>query len=120
MAVPMAERRVARRFPLKVVAWVRPWRSAAPQQNVELINFSSSGLYFASKQVYQQGDVVELSLKLPLVTEGPLPEWRCVGRVVRVQSLDVDSQIVGVAVHLNEGRAAPTAEAFAGSVPEKR
>jgi Tfp pilus assembly protein PilZ len=108
------DRRSERRFPLRVVAGARPWRSALPEQNVELINFSAQGLYFASGQRYREGDLVEMSLKLPLVTEGPLPEWRCVGNVVRVQPLAAESQIVGVALQLDEGRVSQTAQGTAG------
>jgi PilZ domain len=104
MTSAVAERRRARRFPLAVSAGARIWKSALPEQNVELINISAQGLYFASAYRYREGDMLEMSLKLPLVTEGPLPEWRCIGKVVRVQALDSGSRVVGVALRLGENR----------------
>ena len=103
MSTAVTDRRSSRRFPLAVVAGARLWQSALPEQKVELINFSAQGLYFASGQRYREGDLIEVSLKLPLVTEGPLPEWHCVGKVVRVQRLGPASNIVGVALKLKEG-----------------
>jgi hypothetical protein len=104
MSVAIADRRGARRIPLAIAAGARIWKSALPEQNVELINISAQGVYFASGYRYREGDLVEMSLKLPLVTEGPLPEWRCVGKVVRVQALNADSRVVGVALKLDQGR----------------
>lgn len=103
MSTLVTDRRSARRFPVAVAARARLWHSTLPEQKVELINFSEQGLYFASGQRYREGDLIEMSLKLPLVTEGPLPEWHCVGRVVRVQPLGAASNIVGVALKLTEG-----------------
>lgn len=110
MSNAVIDRRSARRFPLAVVAGARLCDSGLPEQPVELINFSAQGLYFASGYRYNEGDLVEMSLKLPLVTEGPLPEWHCVGRVVRVQALGSASHAVGVALRLDEGRVARRTE----------
>lgn len=120
MANPFADRRSARRFPLAVVAEVRLWKSASPEQSVELINFSAQGLYFASRHRFSEGDLVEMSLKLPLVTEGPLPEWHCVGKVVRVQRLGTASNVVGVALRLREGRVGKPVEPGAEAGVEDR
>lgn len=120
MANAVADRRNARRFPLAVVAGARLWKSKLPEQDVELINFSAQGLYFASRHRYREGDLVEMSLKLPLVTEGPLPEWHCVGRVVRVQRLGTATSVVGVALKLNEGHVRTAAEEIAEGTSENR
>jgi len=104
MTVAISERRGARRIPLAIAAKARMWKSALPEQRVELINISTQGVYFASGYRYHEGDLIEMSMKLPLVTEGPLPEWRCVGKVVRVQALDADSRLVGVALRLDQCR----------------
>jgi PilZ domain-containing protein len=50
-------------------------------------NISASGLYLSTDLQLRVGAAVEISMRMPeLVTGKPSSEWRCRGRVVRVEA----------------------------------
>ena len=97
--MPIAERRKARRITLQIPVRVRPWESVIPEQNVECLNISERGLYFASGTRFNAGERLELVFKMPEDIVGrENSNWPCVGQVVRTHALDSSSLALGVAV----------------------
>jgi PilZ domain len=99
MPLPIVDRRKARRVALQIPVRVRLWESLVPEQNVECLNISERGVYFASGSRFTEGERLQLVLKMPEEVIGPgKSNWLCVGQVVRTQALDSTSLALGVAV----------------------
>jgi hypothetical protein len=80
------ERRLAKRFGLKIPLRVRIAKSAAPEHTAESLNISTRGIYFATDLPLCKGTPVHLAFEMPEeVTDKPASEWRCTGHVVHVQ-----------------------------------
>jgi Tfp pilus assembly protein PilZ len=96
------DRRFARRFGVKTALRVRVWKSSSPEERAESMNVSERGIFFATNKPHQEGQVVEILLKMPEeVTGEPPTEWRCTGSVVRVQPLDSPKGRLGVGVRFD-------------------
>jgi hypothetical protein len=92
------DRRSSCRHSLKTALRVRVWKSGMPEHRAESVNLSQRGIYFATKQPYREGEIVEVLLKMPEEVSGePTTEWRCTGHVVRVEPL-LRPEKVGVGV----------------------
>jgi hypothetical protein len=108
------DRRLSRRHPLKTALRVRLWKSTLPEQRAESINLSERGIFFITDIPLQQGEAVEVLLKMPEeITGEPTTEWRCTGLVVRVQRVDSPKGKLGVGVRFDcyeVSRLSPTAE----------
>jgi hypothetical protein len=58
---------------------------------------SKRGIYFAIDSGLCEGEAVEILLKMPEeITGEPTTEWRCTGRVLRVEPLDEPQGKLGV------------------------
>ena len=66
------------------------------------MNVSERGIFFATNKPHQEGQVVEILLKMPEeVTGEPPTEWRCTGSVVRVEAIDSPKGKLGVGVRFD-------------------
>ena len=93
------DRRSSPRHSVRTALRIRAWKTAVPEHRAESINVSLRGIYFATKTVLCEGEIVEVLLKMPEeVTGGPATEWRCTGNVVRVEPADSLRGNVGVGV----------------------
>ena len=82
----LTERRLAKRFALKIPLRVRIAKSSALEQTVESVNLSTRGISFATDLPLRMGTPVHLTFEMPEeVTHKPVSEWRCTGHVVYVQ-----------------------------------
>jgi PilZ domain-containing protein len=80
------ERRLAKRFGLKIPIRVRIVKPAALEHTVESLNISTRGISFATDLPLCKGTPVHLTFEMPEeVTHKPVSEWRCTGHVVHVQ-----------------------------------
>jgi hypothetical protein len=81
------ERRLAKRFGLKIPIRVRISRSSAPEQRVESLNLSARGICFATDLPLREGAPVNLVFEMPEeVSHKPTSEWHCTGHVVHIQA----------------------------------
>jgi hypothetical protein len=77
------DRRLSRRLSIKTPLRVRIWKSTAPEQRAESLCLSRNGVFFATDSPIQEGETVEILLKMPEeITAEPTTEWRCKGHVV--------------------------------------
>ena len=80
------ERRLAKRFGLKIPLRVRIAKSAALEYTAESLNISTRGIYFATDLPVSKGTPVHLTFEMPEeVTHKPASEWHCTGHVVHVE-----------------------------------
>lgn len=93
------DRRSTLRHTVKTALRIRAWKTAVPEHRAESINVSLRGIYFSTKTLLCQGEIVEVLLKMPEeVTGEPATEWRCTGHVVRVEPADSPTGEAGVGV----------------------
>ena len=96
------DRRLSLRHPFKTALRVRIWKSTTPELRAESINLSQRGIFFLTDIPLQQGEAVEVLLKMPEeITGEPTTEWRCTGLVVRVQPIDSAKGKLGVGVRFD-------------------
>jgi Tfp pilus assembly protein PilZ len=96
------DRRFARRFGVKTALRVRVWKSSIPEERAESMNVSEGGIFFVTNRPHQEGQVVEILLKMPKeITGDPPTEWRCTGSVVRVEPIDSVKGKLGVGVRFD-------------------
>lgn len=102
MKISSPDRRIARRLSFKTPLRVRIWKSASPEQRVESLNLSQSGVFFATTSPLREGETVEILLKMPEeITDEPPTEWRCTGHVVRVERARAANGTIGVGVQFD-------------------
>ncbi len=93
---------MSQRHNIKTALRVRLWKSSIPEKRAESVNLSGGGLFFATDSLLQEGEVIEILLKMPQeITGGPPTEWRCIGPVVRVQPVDSPKGKLGVGVRFD-------------------
>ena len=93
------DRRLAGRYDVKKPLRVRLWKSALPEHLAESMNVSQRGIYFATDWPLREGETVEVFFNMPEEIVGePASEWRCTGRVVRVEAIDDPGRKLGVGV----------------------
>src|SRR5580704_1132141 len=96
------DRRLSRRLNFKTPLRVRVWKSTAPEQRAESLNLSRNGVFFATDLPIQEGEALEILLKMPEeITAEPTTEWRCTGHVVRVEPVDSSRGKLGVGVQFD-------------------
>jgi hypothetical protein len=85
------ERRYNPRLKLRIPLIIRPLDSSeAPPCTVESTDISARGFYFATSLPLTVGTPVQVVLRMPEEIAGRvLPEWRCQGRVVHVDTHNV-------------------------------
>ncbi len=83
---PGRDRRSCIRHDVSTALRIRAWKKDVAEHRAQSINVSFRGIYFATKTALCEGEIVEVFLKMPEeVTGEPATEWRCTGRVVRVE-----------------------------------
>ena len=93
------DRRTSLRHSIRTALRIRVWKAAVPEHRTESINVSMRGIYFATKTLLCEGEIVEVLLKMSEeVTGEPATEWRCTGHVVRVEPADSSEGKLGVGV----------------------
>jgi hypothetical protein len=87
---------------VKTALRVRVWRSAVPEERAESVNLSQRGIYFVTNSQFQEGEALEILLKMPeAITGEPPTEWRCTGLVTRIESVDSRKGKFGVGVRFD-------------------
>ena len=95
----LSDRRYAQRFALTVPLHFRGWHSTGPELDAASVNVSESGVYFETDAPQSEGAVMRLRIDMPAeITGSPATEWRCMGKVVRVQPAPSQGVALGVAV----------------------
>jgi hypothetical protein len=99
----LSDRRLARRFPLTIPVYVRDWKSQALEEKVASVNVSECGVCFETDKPPREGTMLQIRLEMPKeVTGQPAVEWRCAGKVVRIQPPDSSlSPFLGVSVRFD-------------------
>jgi hypothetical protein len=94
------DRRIARRFIMKVPLRYRPMKAPAdPEQTAASMNICTHGVYFATEDKVPQGLMVQVHLKMPReIVGGDVKEWRFTGRVAHVEALGSKNGRSGVGV----------------------
>jgi hypothetical protein len=102
MKIAVLDRRLSRRFSLKTPLCVRIWKSPTPEQQVESLNLSQNGVYFATNSPIREGETVEVFLRMPEeITSEPTADWCCTGHVVRVDRVDSSRGNMGIGVQFD-------------------
>jgi Tfp pilus assembly protein PilZ len=102
MEVPISERRIFRRLQFKTALRVRVWKAGPAERREESLDISEKGAFFVTDAPIPIGSAVEILLKMPAeVTGKPATEWRCSGRVVRLQPADTPQGKTGVGVEFD-------------------
>jgi hypothetical protein len=97
------ERRLTPRSEVAVFVILRPVADPPqPEQQVESVNISRRGMYFTTSAEIPRGTVVEMHFQMPRWVSGlPDKDWRCRGRVIRVDRNGLPSGSVGVGVQFD-------------------
>jgi Tfp pilus assembly protein PilZ len=102
MKVSGPERRLFPRHSLKTPLRLRIWQAGNPEQSVESENLSEGGAFISTDSPVRVGSTVEVLLKMPKeITGKSAIEWRCTGRVVRVQTAYSSLGRAGVGVEFD-------------------
>lgn len=95
----LAERRRSVRHNVNTRLRVRVRQPSSTELRAESLNLSERGVYFFLRAPLENGETVEVLLKMPQeITGQPVTEWRCTGQVVRVEGNYALSGEIGVAV----------------------
>jgi hypothetical protein len=98
----LSDRRLAQRFHLHIPLYVRAWNSKGPEQKVESVNVSECGAYFETDTPPCEGAMMQIRLDMPKeITGDPTVEWRCTGKVMRVQPASFPGAPLGVSVRFD-------------------
>lgn len=98
----MSDRRFAQRFDVRVPVHYRAWKSRGPEAEAMTSNISERGLFFETDREIATGENVQVRLRMPQEVTGlPSAEWKCTGRVVRVQALPTAKAKRGVGVRID-------------------
>jgi hypothetical protein len=98
----LSDRRLAQRFCLNIPLYIRAWKSEAPEQKVESVNVSECGAYFETDTPPCEGAMMQIRLEMPKEVTGlPTVEWRCTGKVVRIQPASSPGSLLGVSVRFD-------------------
>jgi hypothetical protein len=98
----LSDRRFAQRFRLNIPLYIRAWKSQAPERKVESVNVSECGAYFETDTPVCEGEMMHIRLEMPKeITGNPTAEWRCTGRVMRVQPASFPGALRGVSVRFD-------------------
>jgi len=109
----LSDRRLAQRFSLAIPLYIRAWKSPAPEQKVESVNVSECGAYFETDTPPSEGAMMQIRLDMPReVTGDPTVEWRCTGKVMRVQPARFPGTLLGVSVRFDYYEVSRTADSL--------
>ena len=94
------DRRLTHRHSLRIPVRLRDWGSSSPDRSGESIDISERGALVRTDLPLRAGALIDLWLKLPEeITGQPTTEWRCKGRVVRINDTPSLSYPSSVGVH---------------------
>ena len=80
------ERRLVLRREVRTPLRIRVCKSNGPEREAESVNLSEHGVYFTMDSPLREGEVIEVFLRMPEEVIGDeADEWKCTGRVVRVE-----------------------------------
>jgi c-di-GMP-binding flagellar brake protein YcgR len=99
------DRRSTLRHNVKTALRIRVWKSEIPEYRAESVNISQRGIFFSTKHALNEGEIVEVFLKMPQEVSGEeTTEWRCTGHVVRTEKDESlkDKMRVGVQFYCYE------------------
>jgi hypothetical protein len=112
----LSDRRLAQRFRLKIPLYIRAWKSQAPERKVESVNVSECGAYFETDAPPCEGEMMQIRLEMPKeITGNPTAEWRCTGKVTRVQPASFPGALRGVSVRFDYYEVAQSKERLSAS-----
>jgi len=98
----LSDRRLALRFRLNIPLYIRAWKSHAPEQRVESVNVSECGAYFETDSPPREGSIVQIRLDMPNeITGHPTAEWRCTGKVTRIEPVNSSRHLLGVSIRFD-------------------
>lgn len=98
----LSDRRLARRFRVRIPLYLRACKSQVPELQVESINISECGAYFETETPPSEGTMMEIRVDMPKeITGNPTAEWRCTGKVTRVQPVRSSHALLGVSVRFD-------------------
>jgi PilZ domain len=93
------DRRSTLRHNVKTALRIRVWKSEIPEYRAESVNISQRGIFFSTKHALNEGEIVEVFLKMPQEVSGEeTTEWRCTGHVVRTEKDESLKHKMGVGV----------------------
>src|SRR2546421_9964785 len=102
------ERRMARRFAVKVPLRYRLRRKAAEEQTSQSENLSELGVFFSSDETLSIGAAIDVRMEVPAnLGDMRAAEWLCIGHAVRMRSntsglnFYLMASISGVSLSLN-------------------
>jgi Tfp pilus assembly protein PilZ len=96
------DQRLAKRHSVKTALRVRIWKSSKPEDRAESVNLSQRGIFFVTNSPFQEGEAVEILLKMPEeITGEPPTEWRCTGLITRVEPVNSPRGKFGVGVRFD-------------------
>jgi hypothetical protein len=95
----LSDRRAATRFNAAIPLRFQTSNLNGPEEAVQSINISKTGIYFESDAVHQMGTELHIKLEMPEEITGlPTEVWSCIGHIVRLQSGVYNADRLGVAV----------------------
>ena len=98
----LSDRRLAQRFLLHIPLHIRAWKSQLPEQEFESVNVSECGAYYMTDNPPREGAMMLIRLEMPReITGNPTAEWRCTGKVTRVQGATSPCSLLGVSVRFD-------------------
>jgi len=94
------DRRIARRFIMKVPLRFKPLKTSSPSEKpAESMNISTRGVYFATDFPVREGLLVEMLLEMPKEIVGnQTAEWKYTGRVAHIEPFESPAGRSGVGV----------------------
>ena len=82
------EKRLTTRHKISVPVKHRIWKSELPERAGESLDISEGGICFVTRSEVKEGDHVNVRFDMPEeVVDEPTAEWRCTGRVVKVEPI---------------------------------
>lgn len=73
-----------------------------PEHRAVSMNLSERGVFFATDCPMRKGEMVELLFKMPEeITGMPATEWRCMGHVARVETVEPERGRLAVGVQFD-------------------
>jgi c-di-GMP-binding flagellar brake protein YcgR len=88
MAGYFREQRLTSRHKLTFPVKYRVRKSESPEYAGESLDISEGGICFVTHSLLEEGETIEIRFEMPEeVVDEPAAEWRCTGRVLKVERL---------------------------------
>ena len=83
------EKRLTMRHNIRIPVKYRVWKSDLSEQVGESLDISEGGICFVTRGMLEENQVLEVRFVMPEeVVDEPTAEWRCTGRIVKVDSAE--------------------------------